>query len=120
MRIITIITAVVAVSLLFLSLLTCEKTVDPYDRSQAKVALFLKSSNGLESRSSITDTVDNTDTVGLVVYLTEHFDSTELKITFGGIQEYYYVYRKKTKVVDTTYYPVSFSSAGEHVVTATG
>jgi len=108
------------ISLTGLFLFTCDPPMDPYDVREAKVGVLLKSSSGITSGSSITDTVGNTDTIGAIIYLTQHFDSTEIEVFNGDARDYYFVYKKKARVIDTVWYPVSFSTPGMRTVTVTG
>jgi hypothetical protein len=120
MRTISIVATVVAVSLFFLVLLTCNQPTDPFDVSQAKVSLILKSSDGQRSSSSITDTVGNTDSIGVIIYLTQHFDSTTIVVTSGTTREFQFSLGKRSRPIDTVFYPVTFSFSGDRTVITTG
>ena len=120
MRFIKIITVGIAVSVLILALLTCQHPTDPFDLSQAKVSLILKSSSGEVNDTSVTDTVGNTVSIGLVLYLAQHFDSAHVEVNNGIIREHLFYCEKRSHQVDTVYYPVTFSSSGGRSVVATG
>ena len=110
----------VAVSILILALLTCDHPTDPFDLSQAKVSLILKSSSGVVNDTSVTDTVGNTVSIGLVLYLAQHFDSAHVEVNNGMIREHLFYCEKRSRQIDTVFYPVSFSSSGNRTVIATG
>ena len=101
-------------------ILTCNHPTNPFDSSEAKVGLILISSTGQVSDTAITDTTGNIDTIGLVLYLTQHIDSTRLEVKNGTILEKSELYTDRLQQVDTVYYPISFSSAGTRTVTAKG
>jgi len=104
----------------FFVLLTCEVPSDPFDKNATKLTFFMKSSSGDVSDTAITDTVGNTDTIGVVVFLTENFDSTVLEVTFKDELEYHFAYRKQSQYLDTIYYIVKFPTAGDRHVNVTG
>ena len=82
---------------------------------QAKVDLFLKTSTGNESITTIADTVGNFDTIGVILYLTQYIDSTEIRVSKNDSMEYLFVTRAKKTQIDTIYYPVHFSTPGERI-----
>ena len=50
----------------------CNAPIPPRDAAEADVKLILKSSTGEEGTVSITDTVGNIDTIGVILRLTQH------------------------------------------------
>ena len=108
------------IALVSLFLIICAIPNPPPGPEQAEVELFLRSSTGHESTTSITDTVGNYDTIGVVLYLTQHIDSTEITVTSGDSVEYHFITKAKKTEVDTIFYAVHFPTPGERSVIATG
>ncbi len=108
------------IALVSVFLIICAIPNPPPGPEQAEVELFLRSSTGHESTTSITDTVGNFDTIGVVLYLTQHIDSTEIMVTSGDSVEYHFITKAKKTEVDTIFYAVHFPSPGERSVIATG
>jgi hypothetical protein len=120
MRTCAVVAAVLIFSVFCFVVFTCNPPTDPFDSSNAKVGLILKSSYGQVSDSAITDTTGNINTIGLILYLTQHIDSTRLEVRNGTILEKSELYTERLQQIDTIFYPMSFSSAGTRTVTAKG
>jgi uncharacterized repeat protein (TIGR02543 family) len=102
-------------------LLNCEFPSPPPGPEEASIGLILKSANAI-STVAITDTIGKNDTIGLVVNLTQHFDSVVITCLNGDIPDpkTRFKYTGKKIEVDTEFYVVSFSSVGIRTITATG
>jgi len=113
-------TAIIVATLTLLAFLFCQVPPDPFDASKAVISLFLTSSNGTKSNSEITDTVGNKVIVTLNVDLAQHFDSTVISITNGTVETHHIKFTEKEDLFESIDYPVTFSSAGNYLVSATG
>jgi alpha-tubulin suppressor-like RCC1 family protein len=115
-----LIIAILAGLIVFLFVLTCADTAtNPFSPDKAGISLLLKSSNYQESDTSVTDTVGERVRIGVCLYLTQHIDSTEISIASSTKIDTIIWCRKKDKQIDTAFYDVLFSNAGDHTVTAT-
>jgi hypothetical protein len=120
MRLLSLIALGIGLTVSFLVFLTCQESANPFDPSEAKISLFLLSSSKQVSETSITDTVGNTDSIGLVLYLAQHIDSVTIVVRKGDSVEFSFTLRERISQIDTVYYAISFASAGDRTVTATG
>ncbi|MBN1131228.1 MAG: hypothetical protein JXA71_19715 [Chitinispirillaceae bacterium] len=119
MRLSSVVAASISIAVAAVFLLVCQKASNPFDPSKADISLVLTSSAGVTSESSITDTVGDTVTIGLILHLAQHIDSTELSVHKGDSLEYFFICKEKSQQVDTIEYKVIFASAGDRSVTAT-
>jgi hypothetical protein len=111
---------VVLLSILSFFLFVCEIPSPPPGADQASVKLILKSSDGVRSTTSVTDTVGNSDTIGVILYLTQHIDSTDINVINGDSVEHHFSTKVKKLDIDTVYFTVSFPTTGDRTVIATG
>jgi uncharacterized protein (TIGR02145 family) len=113
---------VLAVSFLFFLVFHCgDVATNPHSADKAKVTLFLISSDFAESDTAITDTAGKKMRLGVRLYLSQHIDSTVITIgkTITSLDTMI-VCNQKEREIDTVYYTLSFPTAGDRTVIATG
>ena len=113
---------VLAVSFLLFLVLHCgDVATNPHSADKAKVTLFLISSDFAESDTAISDTAGKKMRLGVRLYLSQHIDSTVITIgkTITSLDTMI-VCNQKEREIDTVYYTLSFSTAGDRTVIATG
>jgi alpha-tubulin suppressor-like RCC1 family protein len=101
-------------------LLSCQLPPSPPGPQEAKVDLSLRSFSGKKSNTTITDTVGNFDTIGVVLYLTQYIDSTRVLVFSGNDTAYSFLCKAGKTAIDTVFYPISFSKSADFNVIATG
>ena len=104
-----------------LLVLYCSKNASsPYEITNSRFGLVFKSSSGVIADSAITDTVDRTDSIGVLIYLPSYFDSISISVkTADGSVESTVSIKDPKALDDTTWYPVPFSAIGKRAVTGT-
>jgi uncharacterized repeat protein (TIGR02543 family) len=109
---------ILAISGIFL--LICDMPAPPPGAEQANIKLILKSSDGVQSTTSITDTAGNLFMVGVILNLTQYIDSTEILVFKDDSMEYRFFTDTKKNDVDTILFPAQFPLSGDRTVLATG
>jgi uncharacterized protein (TIGR02145 family)/uncharacterized repeat protein (TIGR02543 family) len=98
-------------------ILQCDLPQDPTDPSNTRVELLIRNSLGLQSNSSITDTVDNPIRIGLAFYLTTYIDSIKFTVKGEGKVIYDTMLRSfSTRIKDTIWKSMSFPDSGYKLV----
>ncbi|MBN1761160.1 MAG: hypothetical protein JW863_22720, partial [Chitinispirillaceae bacterium] len=117
-RFFSVATLLISASAIFF--LICTIPSPPPGPEQAEVDVYLKSSTGVTSFTSITDTVGNFDTIGVILHLTQHIDSTIINVVSDDSVEHHFSTTTKKAEDDTVFFTVSFASPGERSVNVTG
>ncbi|HEX2956225.1 MAG TPA: InlB B-repeat-containing protein, partial [Chitinispirillaceae bacterium] len=102
-------------------LFNCKLPEPPAGPDEARVTLFLKSSDGKIDRSgSIIDSVGKEIQIGIVLYLTQYIDSSVVRVIFDADTERVFPWAFKKNIVDTVFFPVTFTKTGTRSVEVTG
>jgi alpha-tubulin suppressor-like RCC1 family protein len=101
-------------------LFSCQLPPSPPGPENAKIDLSLRSFSGKKSTTTITDTVGNIDTIGVVLYCTQYIDSTRIRVFFENDTIYSFLCKANRTNIDTIFYTVTFSKAADFNVIATG
>ncbi|MGB7569153.1 MAG: hypothetical protein WBM07_14935, partial [Chitinivibrionales bacterium] len=116
--------ATVVLSALLYLLVSCVSAPEnPYNPSNAKIWLTLKSISGRVSVDSLTDSVGNIVTIGITANLPEYIDSIGISVYSSpdGNFDIDTVLKKLTPLQnrDTLWYKVAFATSGKKTLTAT-
>jgi alpha-tubulin suppressor-like RCC1 family protein len=106
--------------LLGMILLFCQLPPPPPGPEDAKIDLTLKSFSGNKSNTTITDTVGNIDTIGVVLYLTQHIDSARVRVINENDTVHSFLCKVGKATIDTIFFPVTFLKPVNYKVIATG
>ena len=110
-----------AIAGLFFSCTTAPS--NPYDLSNTKIYLTLKSTTGMGSADSLTDTVGNTISLGITANFPDYVDSIGITVYSSpdGNIDMDTVLKKviALKNKDTLWYKFTFVSSGRKTLTAT-
>jgi alpha-tubulin suppressor-like RCC1 family protein len=101
-------------------LFSCQLPPSPPGPENAKIDLSLRSLAGKKSNTTITDTVGNIDTIGVILYFTQYIDSTRVRVTYENDTIHSFLCKAGKSSIDTVFYPVTFSKAADFNVIATG
>ena len=117
-------TATVVLSALLYLFVSCVGVPEnPYNPSNAKIWLTLKSASGRVSVDSLTDSVGNIVTIGITANLPEYIDSIGISVYSSpdGNFDVDTVLKKLTPLQnrDTLWYKVAFATSGKKTLTAT-
>ena len=114
---------IVLSALLYLFVSCVSVPENPYNPSNAKIWLTLKSASGRVSVDSLTDSVSNIVTIGITAYLPEYIDSIGISVYSSpdGNFDVDTVLKKLTPLQnrDTLWYKVAFATSGKKTLTAT-
>jgi uncharacterized repeat protein (TIGR02543 family) len=100
-------------------LVICTLPPAPPGPEEAKVELLLKSSAGV-NQESLTDTIGKIISIGVILNFTDYIDSTIVTVQNGNTVELSEKTTSKKASVDTVFYPITFPTPGERLVTAVG
>jgi len=113
--------AIVALATIIISLfIMCGVPADPFDKSKTKVSLVLKSSDGQQSKVTITDTIGATDSIIVSIDLAQHFDSIIVTVKLNSVKVDSFKFDDTTSIYATAAYGVKFLKAGNYQVNITG
>jgi Alpha-tubulin suppressor and related RCC1 domain-containing proteins len=117
------ITVIVLTALFYLFLSCVSVPENPYNPSNAKIWLTLKSASGRVNVDSLTDSVGNIVTIGITANLPEYIDSIGISVYSSpdGNFDVDTVLKKLTPLQnrDTLWYKAAFATSGRKTLTAT-
>jgi uncharacterized protein (TIGR02145 family) len=115
-----LVTTCLSILILGFILFNCKLPAPPPGPDEAKVSLLLKSSNGkIDHTGSIQDSVGKEVQIGIVLNLTQYIDSSVVRVILDADTERTIPWAFKKNMVDTVFFPITFTKAGTHNVEIT-
>ncbi len=115
-----LVTTCLSILILGFILFNCKLPAPPPGSEDARVSLLLKSSDGkIDRTGSIQDSVGKEVQIGIVLYLTQYIDSSVVRVILDADTEHTLPWAFKKNMVDTVFFPITFSKAGTYKVEVT-
>jgi hypothetical protein len=102
-----------------LMFLNCPLPPVPPGPETARVELLLQSTGG-QSATEVSDSIGKLFNIGVILYQRQHLELTEIKVFNGSSIEYDSTIGAYNVALDTVFFPITFSSAGDRSVLITG